>query len=107
MFGVIGQDWSSFTDAGLWVLPDQDVRVSLSFSEHDGDVWMCTWGPLKTGEWSHVVAPLSSFRFRDDISVGDGVMRLNGVGEYWLTVCPVASSKDQHMILFDNLQLTK
>jgi parallel beta-helix repeat protein len=104
----IGQDWTGFTDVRFWVLPNHDVRVRLELAEQDGDLWIYTWSGLKIGEWNNIRAPLASFLWRDDISTGDGVLHLNGIAGYHLSVNPTAPpTKNQQVILFDDVRLFK
>jgi len=110
VFGKIGQNWSEYTRVEIWVLPDQDVRVELEFGEHDGDVWFYNWHnwPLTINEWNRVSAPLEMFIMREGRSTGDGIMNLDGIGVYRLSVCPVGFPVEkQYTILFDNVLLPK
>jgi parallel beta-helix repeat protein len=110
IFGSIGQDWSGYSSAEVWFMPDQETTVELEFAEDDGDVWFYNWGSItgKVNDWNAFRASLSFFTKRNDRSTGDGKLNLQGIGIYRLTVCPaIAPTRAQQTILFDNIQLLK
>lgn len=106
IFGAIGQDWSGYQKAVLWVKPDEDVLLELEFAEHDGDVWFYIWQdtPLTVGSWNRLDALISQFRLRQR-SIGDGELNLRGIGYYRLTLISPQPHGQQRTIFFDNIYL--
>ena len=110
IFGHLGQDWSGFKTVHLWLKPDQELYAELEIAEDDSDVWNYSWyqHPVPAGVWSELQAPLTDFTIRPERSTGDGIFELQGIGMYRLTVCPTKPSDNgEHVVLFDNIQLTK
>ncbi len=110
IFGKIGQNWSGYRHFQFWAKSDQTVILEMEVNEDDGDVWFYNWNtqPLKAGDWSRIRVPLYMLIKRTDRSTGDGILNLQGVGRYRLSVSPaVPSETGNHVILFDNVQLTK